>query len=437
MRLILLLTVFAGVLSAYDLQEVYELALQHDPSFQSSKEALKAGEEVEYQGYSVLMPKINLTSTSGYNNVDSQYKSAIPLFPNGLQKYNSSSYGANLIWPLLRKDSIDLYRGSKVLLREAKAAFEGAKQEILLRTSAAYFDLLAANDNMEFLQAQKSAVFAELEDAKLNFKLGNVTLIETSEAEARYDLLEAKVLQAKQDIAVKKDILEKITGEHINDIARLSDVIDDKIFESKNLDEIKQMALSSPTLKRAKEQAEFASLEYERTKAGFYPAVDAVAQKMRTSANGSAYGFGLEQTTSYIGLSLEFNIFNGGYDMSKTREMLAKKNQAKYDYEAMKQDNMTKALQSYLAVNIGLSQTKATKKALESAKLSLEAFKTGTKIGLRNSTELLNAEEAFYEAQKNYSNAKYSLVMSMLKLKAITNELGDDDIETINKFMRK
>ena len=435
MRKILISIFSACALFGENLQDIYELSLFNDPSFLSAKEALKAGEEIEYQGYSVLMPKITLNSSSGYNMYDIKYKnSASPFFQDGEQNYNASSYSANLVWPILRKDSFDLYRGSKILLKQAKESYRLAEQNMILKVASAYFDYLLANDNLEFLRSQKKSTENLLESAKLNFKLGNATAIETSEAEARNDLIAAKELLAMQDLAVKKDLLEKISGKKLDSISPLADNLDETIFATKSLEELKASITSNPTLKRAKEQSNYAALEYERSKASFFPAVDFVAQRGRNLANGSVQGPGVNQLGSYVGVTLQFNIFNGGYDLSKTREYLANKNKAAYDFEALKQQIENETLQRYLGVSIGLAQMKASKKAMESAKLSLESFKIGQQIGLRSSTDLLNSEQEYFETQKNFASSKYNLIMSYLKLRYLTSELHKSDIIVLLKM---
>lgn len=430
--------VLSGFLFGEDLRQIYDLAVLNDPAFQSAKEALKAGEEVEYQGYSVLLPKITINANSGYYDLDIKYKnSSSSLFKSGEQNFNSSGYGASLIWPLLRKDSIDLYRGTKVLLKQAKAGFDSAKQNVVLKSVSLYFDYLLAYENVELLSAQKKSLQNQLESAKLNFKLGNATAIETTEAEARYDLVVAKELVAVQELAVKKDAIEKMIGKEIGVLVEIGDIAGDKIASLPTMDEVKKLLLQNPTLKKAKEQSNFSALEYERSKASFFPTVDLVAQRGKSIAKGSAQGLASDQSSSYVGLAFEFNIFNGGYNLSKTREYLANKNKSEYDYVALRQQSESEALQSYLAVTIGLSQMKAAKKAMESSKLSLESFVIGQKIGLRSSTDMLNAEQAYFEAKKGYSSSKYVLLLAWLKLKAMTNELDESELDIINSMCKR
>jgi outer membrane protein len=437
MRNIVLIACLCVGAFAENLSEVYELAKQNDQTFQAAKESLRASEEIEYQGYSVLFPRLDLSANDGWMSIDMQYGKPSPFFPSGLQKYNSSGYTATLSQPLFRKESLDIFRESKILLRQARYGFDAAEQGVLLKSAEAYFDFLSSQENLEFLQAQKKAVAGQFEEAKLNFKLGNATAVETTEAKARYDLLEARELLAMQEVSVKKDALEKMAGKEIAQTAKCSENIDESVFAAGSFDTVKGNVIDSPTIKRAKEQMEFAALEYERSKAKFFPTIDAIAQAGRTNANGSPQGMGSEQNSKYIGVSLSLNLFNGGFDLSRAREQLANKNKAAYEYEAAKLDTQNRALQNYLGVSVGIAQMKASKEALKSANMALDAAKIGAKVGLRSSLDLLNSEQALYEAKKAYSASKYSLMLSHLRLKALQNTLVDNDISRINSFLVK
>jgi outer membrane protein len=85
-------------------------------------------------------------------------------------------------------------------------------QDLLVRVSQAYFDVLAAQDTLTFVQAQKAAVSEQLAAAKRNFEVGTATITDTREAQARYDLVTAQEIAAENDLRVKKLALDQLVG---------------------------------------------------------------------------------------------------------------------------------------------------------------------------------------------------------------------------------
>jgi outer membrane protein len=81
-----------------------------------------------------------------------------------------------------------------------------------VRVSQAYFDVLAAQDTLTFVQAQKAAVNEQLASAKRNFEVGTSTITDTREAQARYDLVIAQEIAAENDLRVKKLALDQLVG---------------------------------------------------------------------------------------------------------------------------------------------------------------------------------------------------------------------------------
>jgi outer membrane protein len=104
---------------------------------------------------------------------------------------------------------------------QAEATFVNARQDLILRVAAAYFDVLFASENLAAVQANKAAISQQLESAKKNFEVGNATITDTHEAQARYDLVVAQEIAAESDLEVKKSALLSIIGRNPTPLAGL------------------------------------------------------------------------------------------------------------------------------------------------------------------------------------------------------------------------
>ena len=88
-----------------------------------------------------------------------------------------------------------------------------------MRTAQAYFDVLQAEDNIEFIRAQKAAIAEQLASAKRSFEVGTATITDTNEAQARFDLATAQEIAALNDLEIRNRALFKVTGKNHGKLA--------------------------------------------------------------------------------------------------------------------------------------------------------------------------------------------------------------------------
>ncbi|MFZ4537713.1 TolC family protein [Propionivibrio sp.] len=176
-----------------------------------------------------------------------------------------------------------------------------------------------------------------------------------------------------------------------------------------------------------------AAKEVERTRAGHYPTLDAVANY---GHNNSALSFlgsdTLETTSRNVGLQLNIPIFQGGYVNSKTREAVANRVAAEATLESAKRSATLGSRKSYLGVVNGLAQVRALEAALVSSTSALESNKLGYGVGVRINIDVLNAEQQVYVTRRDLAKARFDTLFSQLNLKATVGSLGEEDLEQIN-----
>jgi outer membrane protein len=160
--------------------------------------------------------------------------------------------------------------------------FEQAKMDLLLRVSQAYFDVLAAQDAISFIQAQKSAITEQLASAKRNFEVGTATITDTHEAQARYDLTLAQEIAATNDLEVKRNALAVVIGKTPGELNQLSPGIKLATPEPANVDKwVENAATGNVGVVVQKLAVDIAKLEISRNRAGHFPSLDAIASRYR------------------------------------------------------------------------------------------------------------------------------------------------------------
>jgi outer membrane protein len=421
---------FAMPALAADLLQVYREALANDAQYAAARAAAEAGREKAPQGVAGLLPKIDATANTVWN--ENKYR--LNSNPRVERDYNSNAYNLVLTQPLFRWQNFVQYGQGKVQVVQAEAVFAQAAQDLILRVAQGYFDVLYAQENLKALSANKAAIAQQLEQAKKSFEVGTVTITDSQEAQSRFDLAVAQEIAAGSDLEVKRYTLRTILGKDSGELSRLKSQTALTPPQPASMDKwVDAAEKGSFTVQAQQAATEYADKEVERMRAGHYPTLDAVANYGR---NNSALSFvgndSLETNARNIGLQLNIPIFQGGYVNSKVREAVANRSAAEASLESAKRTAVLTAQQSYLGVVNGLAQVRAYEAALLSSMSALESNKLGYEVGVRINIDVLNAEQQVYVTKRDLARARFDTLLAQLKLKAAVGSLGEVDLEQIN-----
>ena len=415
----------ASSVVAADLMQVYRESLVNDAQYVTARATLEAGREKLPQGLAGLLPTLGATASTTRN--DNVY--------NGINRsFNSNGYNVNLTQPLFRWQNYVQYGQSKLLVVQSEANFAQAKQDLILRVAQAYFDVLNAEENLRAVQANKTAIVQQLEQAKKNFEVGTATITDTHEAQSRYDLAGAQEIAAESDLEIKRFALRVIVGKDAGELNRLKAQATLAPPQPVGMEQwVDASEKNSFAVQAQQAAAEFTDKEVERNRAGHYPTLDAVANIGESNAGASQLGSSrLEATTRNLGLQLNIPIYQGGLINSKVREALANRDVALSSLESAKRSAALSTRQSYLGVVNGLAQVRALEAALVSSRSALESNKLGYEVGVRINIDVLNAEQQLYSTQRDLAKARFDTLLAQLKLKAAVGSLGEDDLQQVN-----
>ena len=419
--------------AAGDLMSVYQLAKQHDAVYAAAQATWAAEQEKLVQARALLKPNVHLTASTMHHSTDTQYKAAT-IFPSGTQKFNITTYGVSLTQPLYNKQDWEQLNESELLIKQADAKLKLAQQDLILRVAQAYFDTLTAQDNLTFVGAQKKAIEKQLQQAKRKFEVGSNTVTDVYEAQARYDLVVANEIAAKNDVSVKDRALAKLTGETLPPLATLNaqwqPSAPQSADESKWLDLTTKSNLSVVVQRAAFEIAE---KESQRQRGYLYPTLDLVAGYQKSNSNGNAsFGIGSDTSDASIGLQLSVPIYSGGAANSRDREAIQAKEASRYQLEDAQRSAKLNASQAFLGVLNGVAQVKAYNQAVLSNQNLLKSSERGWQLGTGTTVDVLNAQQQLYSAKRDLQDAKYSTLMSQLRLSASVGALSEANLKKIN-----
>lgn len=435
LKLIFLATLLAesSWAQAADLLETYHAAQANDPVFAAARATQQAGKEKLPQGRSLLMPSINLSANSTFNNQTNEYSGATP-FPSGTYRYNNHGYGVNLVQPLYRQQNWLSFSESKLQAAQAEAQLKIAEQDLIVRVAQAYFDVLIAQDSVGLVEAQKSAISEQLEQAKRNFDVGSATITDTLEAQARYDLTGAQQIAAQNDLEIKRSALRQLINATPGDLSHLGKEFKLEAPQPPDMEKwVDEAQLNSLQIAIAQAGAEIADKEVTRNRGGHYPTVDLVANYSQNNANGSSYGVGIDTTSKSVGVQLNMPLFEGGAVNSKWREAEANRERARQELESARRNVAQQTRQAYLGVVSGVAQVQALQQALTSSVSLLDASKLGQEVGVRTNLDVLNAQQQLFSTRRDLYQAQYNYLLSELRLKQSVGSLGEEDLSKVNQ----
>lgn len=415
---------------AANLMDVYREALERDAQYKSARAEYLAAQEKIPQGRALLLPNVTLNERVESQKVDAQ------ILPVRTIPVQGTTITATQ--PLIRVENIVIYAQSKTEVAQADSQFVIAAQDLILRVAQAYFDVLSAQVDVEVAEAQKKAILKQLEQAKRNFEVGVSTIVDTNEAQARFDLTISQEIAARNALEVSKRTLQGIIDRFPEHLVGAKEITSDLSgLRYGSMEEWVQVAEEKNfTLKVQQAIYEIATKEVKKAWARHYPTVDLVARYSDQKNVGAGFtGIGRDITTKSIGIEINLPLFEGFGTQSRIREALANRDRALHDLENTRRNSALQIRQQYLNVTNGIAQVNALKQALVSSQSQLDSTILGQEVGVRTEVDVLNAQQQYFSAKRDLDKAYYDYLVSRLRLSAEAGELDEGVLQQINDML--
>jgi outer membrane protein len=330
-----------------------------------------------------------------------------------------------------------VYEQALTQVEQADAQLALAAQDLILRVAQAYFDVLLAQDNVAFAEAQKIAIGQQLEQAKRNFEVGTATITDTHEAQARYDLTAAQEIAARNDLDLRRRALEQVIARVAPPLAPLGARFTLKPPEPATMDPWVSLAQRSNLQVRVAQSAlTFANQEISRNRGAHFPTIDAFAQLSDSGAGAApTSNIGTDIRSTSVGVQIALPLYQGGAINSRVRESIANEDRARHELESARRNAAFAARQAYLGITSGIAQVRALEAALISTQSQLSSTRLGQEVGVRTQVDVLNAQQLLFSARRDLAQSKYAYVLSLLRLEAAIGELTESDLGAVNQWL--
>lgn len=412
---------------ALDLMQAWREALASDTQVASARAQLDATRERVPQARSQLLPAVG--ATAGVNRVHTD--------PNvgPTQRFTSQAYAIQLSMPLLSLPEHQAWEQSKLAVGISEAQYLQARQDLILRVSRAYFDVLAAQDGLETIRAQKRAISEQLEAARRNFEVGTATITDQQEAQARFDLTVAQEIAVENALEVQRALLAQLIGRPAGELDGLRPgVLLQSPQPASEAAWVQQALDSSLPVQQHRVNVEIARREIERRRYVKYPSVDLVGSLARNE-NTAMNFIGLRTNTATIGVQLSMPLYTSGGIDASVREAAALLDGAQSDLETSRRQVEQSTRRAFLDVNSGLAQVRALEAAERSSQLALESNLLGYQVGVRINIDVLNAQQQLFSTQRDLARARYDVLVDGLLLKSTAGTLSEDDVTQVNVLL--
>jgi outer membrane protein len=438
MRRIVGVLLLAGIsLSARgeDLLEIYKLAQRNDPTFEAARHAYEAAQEKIPQARAGLFPVLNLNGNDNATVASSRFTHT-PLVDRDVHAW---TWTLQLTQPLIRAQNVYAYQESKWLVEQGRAQYTWAEQDLILRVTLAYFEVLVAQESIEVADAQVKATGEQLALAQRGFEKGANAITDVHEAKSRSDLARAQRIAAQNELEAKHAELEKVVGQPSNSLAALQPAV---VVPKPQPDDVKawmeQARENNPAVLAPKAAVNAAESEVSKSRAEYAPTLDMVASYGNNYSSGNVSAptdFETRAKSRQIGLQLTIPLYAGGTTSSRVTEAIANRNKAAAELEVARRQSGTDARQAYAAIVNGLAQIEALESAVESSKSAVNGNQVGYKLGIHMNIDVLNAEQQLYTAQRDLLKARYDTLFQGFKLKAAAGVLTESDVLEVNGLL--
>lgn len=433
-------TLAASVTHATDLKTVFEQALQNDPQLAAELALADANAQSVGLARGGILPQIALTAEQSTTTLDGGAVLSGTTQINDFydqQDADKTSYGLNLKQAIINPNSWYTYGAASATTDKAALERVKAEQDVVVRLSEAYFDVLRATASLASAKAQEAAVKRQLEQTQQRFKVGLIAITEVHEAQAVYDGATVELIAAESQLDIAYEALALLTGERYHHINPLKDDIPLAGPVPADRTHWEQLALANNIDVLIAQKDQLSATRNHKAKISDHaPTVDLVASYSVTEDEANGASLGEELTATYVGVQVNMPIFVGGSQWAAQKQAYYQRQAAEKGLEAAQRGASLKVRSFYRQLQADIARVKARKQAITSARSAMEATQTGYEVGTRNIVEVLQAQLSVFSAERDYAYARYDYVIDLLKFRQAVGQLTMQDIVEVNAWLQ-
>lgn len=422
--------------AALDLLQSYDAAVAEDAEYRAARAAVTGGRELLPMARAQLFPNVSISASQMQNDLTTHTQTLSGQPYSYDSHYTSKNYALTLRQPLYRPYLYSGYLQAFARVESAEATFAKAGQDLALRVTGAYLNVLLAEESLRQLEAQTTAIEAQLAAAKRALEAGQGTRTDVDDAQAKLDMNRARLLEARQQINQARHELEILINRRSDDLRPLdSQRLPLSPPEPSTLEAwIARAEAASPELRDLTSRVEAAQHEVDRARAGHKPTLDLVVQRSSNVSDNITNPTN-RYDNSQIGVQLAIPLYAGGYVSAQVRQAQAALDEARERLEAARRKLATQVRKEFEGMQKSVLKIQALEVAERSANQSVYSNEKGFQAGTRSRLDILNAEEARANTRLELARERLQFVMSQARLLALSGALDRDALAAMNRWL--
>ena len=448
LALALSIALLPAAAQAEDLIQTYQLARGSDPQLAAAEAGQRATREGQVQTRAQMLPQ--LSGSASANRSRNTSESGVPQYDpvtgvlisggartSTIDTLNGRVSADQMVWD---PGLLSQHKSQKMLTRAGELQLESTSDQLITRTSQAYFNVLVALETLAAAEAQEAALKKQFDFASKRLEVGLAPITDVHEARAQYEAARANTILQRNALEDSYQALAEITGQPVRSLMALPDDFKPELPAAGGVDEWVQRAIdNNPALAAQNVRVASAEQNISTARAGYLPYIYASAGYSRSKSETDGRQLGVDfnnDSTSYgpsIGLTLSVPIFNGFATASRVRQAVANRDIAQDQLEQQKRALERNTRYAYQSLTAGISAVEARRLALVAAQSAYDASQVGLEVGTRTVIDVLLNQQALFNAQQAYSLAKYNYLQSRLALEQAAGTLDIDDLQDVNR----
>jgi outer membrane protein len=422
----------ATPVKADNLLQIYRLAVDNDPVFLSAGAQLEANLENENQSLASLLPNLSGSYSMSYNKNSSETGPGTATYGES----EGNSLGISLRQSIYDYSTWVGYDQAQKRTEQARVQYRSSEQELIVRVTQRYMDVLSAQDNLEFAEATQKAIQQQLEQTKQRYEVGLIAITDVHEAQADFDQSVADRIAAQNRLDNANEALREVTGRYHESLGMLKDDIPLSSPEPARIDDWVQVARESNlNVISSNMELYIAKQDVKRRFGGHLPSIDLSASYSDSETDPAGFDINTESYGLSGGVTVSIPLYSGGRTHSTVKQGQALLKKAEFDLESAMRGTVRNTRSAYLNVEASIASITALKQSVVSQESALEATQAGFEVGTRTIVDVLNSTRALFRARSQLASARYNYVLAILQLKQAAGILTVDDLEIVNRWI--
>ncbi|WP_418423388.1 TolC family protein [Alistipes sp.] len=400
-------------LKVWTLGECLDYALENNIQLRQSRNDYLSGVEDTKEAKAALFPSLSASATQGYTN----YPSSNATDRNSY----TGTYGLNA--------GMTLYEGGKlrtavkqqqVQNRIDALAVEESANDIRIAIVQAYMQCLYAAEAVTVNRSTAKASKARRDRAEAMWQAGSISKVDFAQLESQYVSDEYQVVVARTSLDNYKLQLKQLLE---LDITEEMNLAAPAIQESEVLSalpakaEIYATALDAmPEIKRGELGVESAELGIKQARAGFFPSVSLSAGIGTGHMSGGGFESGSQVWNRFnenIGLSVSIPIFSNRKNRTAVNKARIAVSNSYLERQNLEKQLLREVESAYLDAVSAQSQYTAAREKQRYAQQSYDLTDEQFRVGMKNTVELITAQNELTAARQELLQAKYMALLGI------------------------